>query len=74
VVCLVTLVIAALGEFTTASWRRALLGVLWRMATIAAGGAVAFTVSNVIAPECALRALRVRASACAHMCVFGHCQ
>ena len=58
-VCLVTLVIAALGEFTIGNWRSALVSVLWRLATIAAGGAVAFAVSNVVAPEYATHSLRL---------------
>jgi hypothetical protein len=63
VVCLVTLVIAALGEFTIGDWRSALVSVLWRLATIAAGGAVAFAVSNIIAPEYATHSLRLMLAA-----------
>jgi hypothetical protein len=57
VVCLMTLVLAALSDFRAENWRAALLAVLWRLATIAAGGAIAFLTSNLIAPQCALHEL-----------------
>jgi hypothetical protein len=63
VVALVTLVIAALSEFTIGNWRSALISVLWRLATIAVGGGVAFAVSNVIAPEYASHSLRLMLAA-----------
>ena len=62
-VCLVTLVIAALSEFTVGTWRSALISVLWRLANIAVGGAVAFGVSNVVAPEYATHSLRLMLAA-----------
>lgn len=62
-VCLVTMVVAALSEFTSGNWRTALISVLWRLATIAVGGLVAFAVSNVIAPEYASHSLRLMLAA-----------
>ena len=62
-VALVTLVIAALSEFTIGNWQSALISVLWRLATIAVGGGVAFAVSNVIAPEYASHSLRLMLAA-----------
>ena len=62
-VALVTLVIAALSEFTIGNWRSALISVLWRLATIAVGGGVAFAVSNAIAPEYASHSLRLMLAA-----------
>jgi hypothetical protein len=54
-----TLVLAALSDFRAENWRAALLAVLWRLATIAAGGVIAFLTSNLIAPQCALHELRL---------------
>ncbi len=53
VVCLVTLVLCALSDFEEENWRAALVGVLWRLATIAAGGLVAFLTANLVSPNCA---------------------
>ena len=52
-VVLVTLGVASLANFAAASAAAALRSVAWRIATIATGGALAFAVSSVIAPQCA---------------------